>query len=427
MAASFLVDFSLLKRNASFRAVFAARMMSVIALGILTIAVPVQIHQLTGSALQVGIVIALDGIGMFAGLMAGGVLADHHDRRRLILLARGLCGAGFLVLALNGFLSTPSLTALYLVSLWDGFFGAIGMTALMAAIPTLVGRENLPAAGALSMLTVRFGAILAPLIGGLIIASADVSWNYLIAGIGTLGTLIPLFRLPSLVPETGGDEHPLRAMMDGFAFLLQNRIVGAVIAVGTLQSALSAIRIMFPSIAESFGAGPLGIGLMYSAVPLGAMMGAFTSGWVGRFPLPGQLLLGCVCGASALLASIGLVNHLLPALIILALFGYLGSIASLMQYTLVQTNTPDHLLGRVNSLWAAQDVIGDPGGSIAMGALSRILAPMVSVFWFGSGLLLMGIAMSLGFRGLRTLSRSVTAPDGERTGETLATDSAALQ
>lgn len=423
MASSIFVDFSLLKHNANFRAVFAARMMSVIALGILTVAVPVQIHQLTGSALQVGIVIALDGIGMFIGLLAGGVLADIHDRRRLILLARGLCGVGFLVLALNGFLSEPSLTALYLVSLWDGFFGAIGMTALMAAIPTLVGRENLPAAGALSMLTVRFGAILAPLIGGLIIASADVSWNYLIAGIGTLGTLIPLFRLPSLLPGERGDEHPLRAMIDGFAFLGQNKIVGAVIAVGTLQSALSAIRVMFPSIAENFSAGSIGIGLMYSAVPLGAMVGAFTSGWVGRFRLPGQLLLGCVCAASALLASIGLVGHLVPALGILVVFGYLGSIASLMQYTLVQTNTPDQMLGRVNSLWAAQDVVGDPGGSIAMGSLSRVLAPMVSVFWFGSGVFLIGVAMSVGFRSLRTLSKSVTAADEEPVGDILATDS----
>ncbi|MEP7452753.1 enterobactin transporter EntS [Phyllobacterium sp. SB3] len=424
MAASFIVDFSLLKRNANFRAVFAARMMSVIALGILTVAVPVQIHQLTGSALQVGIVIALDGVGMFVGLMAGGVLADHHDRRRLILLARGLCGVGFLVLALNGFLSSPSLVALYLVSLWDGFFGAIGMTALMAAIPTLVGRENLPAAGALSMITVRFGAILAPLIGGLIIASADVSWNYLIAGIGTLGTLVPLFRLPSLLPGERGDEHPLRAMMDGFAFLLQNKVVGAVIAVGTLQSALSAIRVMFPSIADSFTAGPVGIGLMYSAVPLGAMIGAFTSGWVGRFPLPGQLLLGCVCGASALLATIGLVSHLVPALIILAVFGYLGSIASLMQYTLVQTNTPDHLLGRVNSLWAAQDVVGDPGGSIVMGSLSRAFAPMASVFWFGTGVFLIGAVMSFGFSSLRNLSKGVAEEDSEPLDQTLAADSA---
>ncbi|MBL8507741.1 MAG: enterobactin transporter EntS, partial [Chitinimonas sp.] len=212
---SIFLDFSLLKQNAHFRAVFVARMMSVLALGILMVAVPVQIHQLTGSTLQVGLAMALDGIGMFVGLMCGGVLADRYDRRSLILLARGLCGIGFLALAANSFVAAPSLTALYLVSLWDGFFGAMGITALMAATPALVGRENLPAAGALSMLIVRFGAVLAPAIGGVLIVSAGVSWNYLLAGVGTLCTLLPLTRLPALLPQGGEPEHPLQALREG--------------------------------------------------------------------------------------------------------------------------------------------------------------------------------------------------------------------
>ncbi|CAN7333666.1 enterobactin transporter EntS [Phenylobacterium sp. LjRoot225] len=403
MASPFLVDFGLLKRNPHFRAVFVARMMSVFSLGILAVAAPVQIHQLTGSALQVSVAVALDGFGMFVGLMVGGVAADRYDRRRLILMARGLCGLGFLALALNGFLAAPSVTALYLVSLWDGFFGAIGMTALMAAIPGLVGRENLAAAGGLSMLTVRFGAVLAPMVGGLIIASAGVSWNYLVAGIGTLGTLIPLVRLPTLRPGEPSGDRPLQALAGGFAFLLQNRIVGAVVAVGTLQATFSAIRVVFPSLAEAFQAGPVGIGLMYSAVPLGAMVGAFTSGWVGGFARPGALLIGCVCSCAALIAGLGWAGALAPALAALVVFGYLGSIASLLQFTLVQTHTPDHLLGRVSGLWSGQDVIGDSGGALAMGGLARLLPPVLGVFWFGAGALALGLGMAASFGNLRQL------------------------
>jgi ENTS family enterobactin (siderophore) exporter len=58
-----------------------------------------------------------------------------------------------------------------------------------------------------------------------------------------------------------------------------------------------------------------------------------------------------------------------------------------------------------------------------MGSLSRVLAPMVSVFWFGSGIFLIGVAMSAGFRSLRNLSKSVTAADEEPAGDILATDS----
>ncbi|MEH6459952.1 enterobactin transporter EntS [Chitinimonas sp. JJ19] len=401
---SIFLDFSLLKQNAHFRAVFVARMMSVLALGILMVAVPVQIHQLTGSTLQVGLAMALDGIGMFVGLMCGGVLADRYDRRSLILLARGLCGIGFLALAANSFIAAPSLTALYLVSLWDGFFGAMGITALMAATPALVGRENLPAAGALSMLIVRFGAVLAPAIGGVLIVSAGVSWNYLLAGVGTLCTLLPLTRLPTLLPQGGEPEHPLQALREGVQFLWQNKVVGAVVAVGTLQALLSAVRVLFPALAEDgYGGGAFEVGLMYGAVPLGAMLGAFTSGWVGGLRRPGRVMLGAVLGSSLAVSVLGLVGHILPALMALAIIGYLGSIASLLQFTLVQSHTPDHLLGRINSLWNAQDVVGDAAGAVGVGALARVVAPLGAAATLGGIAAGLVVLMGLGFGTLRRL------------------------
>lgn len=412
---SIFVDFSLLKNNAHFRAIFVARMMSVFALGILTVAVPVQIHQLTGSPLHVGFAMALDGAGMFVGLLCGGVLADRYDRRRLILLARSLCGLGFLLLALNSFVATPSLLALYLVSLWDGFFGAMGITALMAAIPVLVGRENLPAAGALSMLTVRFGAVLAPAVGGLIIVSVGVSWNYLLAGVGTLATLIALIRLPALPPQGGEPERPLQALYDGLAFLRQNRVVGAVVLLGILQALLSTVRVLFPALAESgYGGGAAQVGLMYSAVPLGAMLGAFTSGWVGGAARPGALLILAVLVSALLVAALGLCRQLPLALGLLVLLGYCGSIVGLLQFILVQGQTPDHLLGRVNSLWSAQDVLGDAVGALGIGALARLLAPLTSVLALGGATALLAVLLGAACSGLRRLvAQSPGAPQGD--------------
>lgn len=411
---SLFVNFSLLRESANFRAVFVARLMSVFSLGILMVAVPVQIHQLTGSALQVGMAMALDGVGTFAGLLVGGVMADRHDRRRLILMARGLCGAGFLVLAANGFLAAPSVPALYVVSLWDGFFGGIGITALMAGIPGLVGRENLPAAGALTMIVTRFGAVIAPMIGGLIIANADVSWNYLVAGLGTLGTLLPLMRLPSLQPGSHAPGHPLRALREGFAFLWQNRIVGAVVAVGTLQTLLGAVRVLFPTLAETgYGGGAFEVGLMYSAVPLGAMLGAFTSGWVGGLRRPGAMLLGCVVGSSLAIAALGVFSQIAGALVALAVLGYFGSIASLLQFTLVQGHTPDRLLGRVNSLWSAQDVTGDALGALGLGVFARVVTPVVGILSFGLFAASAGLLMAVGFSSLRRLSATTPAREAE--------------
>ncbi len=382
--ASILLDLSLLKTNPSFRAIFFARMLSVFALGMLTVGVPIQMQSLTGSTLQVGIVVALDGIGMFIGLMLGGILADRYDRRLLILFARAICGFGFVALSFNAALATPSLLILYILSVWDGFFGALGMTALMAAIPNIVGRENLGAAGALSMITVRLAAIVSPAIGGIIIVFGGPWFNFMIAAIATFATLIPLIRLPSMIPQQTENEHPITSLANGIRFVYQNKMVCGVLLIGILMSIAGAVRILFPSLSQDiYHQNSVATGLMYSAVPLGAMIGAFTSGRIAKSQRPGLLLIINTCGSFVVLALFGLVSSIIPALFCLVCYGYLNAFASLLQFTMIQGNTPDHLLGRINSLVTAQDVTGDSLGALGLGLVARIISPISAALSLG--------------------------------------------
>lgn len=412
---SIFLDFSLLKHNRHFRAIFFARMLSVFALGMLAVGVPIQIQNMTGSTLQVGVAVALDGIGMFIGLLLGGILADRYDRRKLILFSRGICGVGFVLLSLNTFSPSPSLWALYLLAFWDGFFGALGMTALMAVIPLLVGRENLGAAGALSMVTVRLGAILSPAIGGVIIASSHVGWAFAVAAAGTLATLIPLVRLPTLRPEAQEPEHPLRALASGITFVCRHRVVGSVVLIGLLISLVGAVRVLFPALAlQAWHADASALGLMYSAVPLGAMLGAFTSGWVSNTARPGLLLAGSAVCAFLAVASLGLYGHILPALLALVGYGYANAIASLLQFMLIQNHTPDRLLGRVNSLGTAQDVTGDSLGALGLGVLGRVLTPVLSVAWFGVAAAALALLIACCTGSLRRATLATPQHEAER-------------
>ncbi len=83
----------------------------------------------------------LTGGAMFVGLMVGGVLADRYERKKVILLARGTCGIGFIGLCLNALLPEPSLLAIYWFMGW--FFRitwCYGATS--QGNTSLVGREN---------------------------------------------------------------------------------------------------------------------------------------------------------------------------------------------------------------------------------------------------------------------------------------------
>lgn len=411
------VDLSLLKTNPDFRRVLIARTISLIALGLLSVAVPVQVYALTGSSLQVGIAAACDGVGMFLGLLLGGVLADRMDRRRLILLARSVCGLGFLGLAANAALPSPSLPAIYALSFWDGFFGAIGVNALMAAMPHLVGRANLVQARALGMLSMRVATILSPALGGLLIAGLGVGWVYLLTALGTGLTVLTLLGLPRMMPQGEAGENPLRAMAQAFVFLFGHKVIVSVVALGCLTTVATSIRILFPALVEEvFGGGAFETGLMYSAVPIGATLGAALSGWAARLERPGLVMGGACMGAFACVAVIGAAGSLPSgfhvALPVLVLFGYATSIASLLEYSMVQGHTPDHLLGRVNSLWTAQDVFGDSAGTIGMGLLATMLSPAVGILALGLGALTLAAAVTATATTMRGAPMSDPALEG---------------
>lgn len=396
------VDISLLKSNANFRHVLLARTISLMGLGMLAVSVPIQVYTITGSSFHVGIVAALDGAGMLAGLLLGGVLADLYDRRRLILFARSICGLGFVALAINSAFESPSVIAICALAFWDGFFGALGVSALMAAMPHIVGRENLMQAGALGMMTARFASIVSPAFGGMIIAWVGLTWNYGLAAFGTLLTVLTLLGLPRMVPDRQEIDHPLRMLAQAFGFVFRQRLLLGIFAIGTLLTLSSSIRILFPALVSgAYQGGAFETGLMYSAVPVGATVGAVLSGWARDLGHPDRVMLGMCMLAFGCVVALGAGGHIYFALPALAVYGYATAIASLLQYTLIQAHTPDSYLGRVNSLWAAQDTLGDIVGALAIGAVANLFLPAQSILLLGAATLVLGLLLAVLFRAMR--------------------------
>lgn len=390
---SWLLNLSLLRTHPAFRAVFLARFISILSLGLLGVAVPVQIQEMTHSSWQVGLSVTLTGSAMFIGLMFGGVLADRYERKKLILVARSTCGVGFIGLFLNAQLADPSLAAIYLLGLWDGFFGALGVTALLAATPALVGRENLMQAGAITMLTVRLGSVISPMCGGLLLASGGVVWNYGLAAAGTFITLLPLLSLPALPPPPQPREHPLKSLLTALQFLFRNPLIGSIALLGGLLTMASAVRVLYPALAMSWNMSAAEIGLLYAALPLGAAIGALTSGKLAHSERPGVIMLMTSVGAFVAIGLFSLMPVWALGVLLLALCGWLTAVSSLLQYTLLQTQTPEAMLGRINGLWTAQNVTGDAIGAALLGAMGSMMTPASSASI--SGLVLAAIGLVL--------------------------------
>jgi ENTS family enterobactin (siderophore) exporter len=236
-----------------------------------------------------------------------------------------------------------------------------------------------------------------------------VTWNYALAAFGTLLTVLTLLRLPRMVPERHAVEHPLRMLAQAFSFVFGQRLILALFAAGTLMTLTSSIRILFPALATGpYGGGAFETGLMYSAVPAGATAGAILSGWARTLEKPEAVMIGLGMLAFACVALLGSVGSVWFALPALAVYGYATAVASLLQYTMIQARTPDNYLGRVNSLWSAQDTLGDIVGALALGGLAQMLTPAQSVTILGVAAMALSLLLALAFRAGANRMRTAT-------------------
>ena len=157
----------------------------------------------------------------------------------------------------------------------------------------------------------------------------------------------------------------------------------------------SAVRVLYPALAINWQMSAAQIGFLYAAIPLGAAIGALTSGKLAHSVRPGLLMLLSTLGSFLAIGLFGLMPMWIPGVVCLALFGWLSAVSSLLQYTMLQTQTPEAMLGRINGLWTAQNVTGDAIGAALLGGLGAMMTPVTSASVSGFGLLIIGVLLLL--------------------------------
>ena len=400
-----MVDVSPLRLSREFRIVFVARLISIFGLGFAAVALPMQVYEITGSSLLVATVHTTSAVSVLVGTLVGGMLADRGDRRRLIVIGRASAVIGFGALAANTLLpAEPWLWVIYVIAAFNGFLGSFSTVALQAAAPGFVPRGKLPAAGALIALNGHLGNVLAPALGGAIIAGLGMGSNYVITAILSLFTTFLVWRLPRLDPSAEVRTQPvLAAMREGAGFALRHRVVGPLLLLGLAQVLFAAPQVLINEFTDKvLGGGPTLVGLLYTAPAAGALIGSLTSGWAGRAQHTGGLLLAAValCGVAVL--GFGVSPWAPLAFVFLIFLGFGQVVEQILRYALLQSHTPDHLRGRVNSVWTAQSTIGNSAGALTLGALAPLIG-VAGALMAGGVLTVVSVgALALAFTGLRT-------------------------
>jgi ENTS family enterobactin (siderophore) exporter len=389
------LDVAPLRENRDYRRLFTGRFISMAGNAVAMTAGNWQVYGLTHSSLAVGLLTLASGAGMFAGLMAGGMLADRHDRRTVLMLVQAPQAALAALLMVNSLLSHPALWPLYVVTFCIGSCSGLSSPASTAATPALVGNEKLPAAAALNATASQLGQLGGPAIAGLLIAGPGVATCYAIDAACFAVFGLAMIGLRPMPPVTRAQRPGLRSLAEGLRHVRHSPVLGGMLLVDTNAMIFGMPQSLFPALASThFHGGPATFGLLTAAPGLGAMVGAATSGWTGRLQRPGVVVIaaGIVWGAA--IALFGLVRSLPLALLFLAVAGMGDLISEVLRNALLQRYTPDELRGRVSSLYLAQVTTAPALGNVEAGAVARLISPTFSVVSGGiacvAGALLLG-------------------------------------
>ncbi|GAA2819684.1 enterobactin transporter EntS [Crossiella cryophila] len=394
----FVMDTAPLRSSPPFRLVFAVQVIAMVGTNLTVVAANLQVFAITRSSLQVGLVSLALGVALLFGLLVGGVLADRASKRLIIVTTRLGMVVVLGVLAWNSSLDSPSLALIYATAIPAGLINGLGAPALIAATPALVGPENLAAAGALTAVTTQIGAMIGPLLAGFIAESWGLAVCFTIdAATFLLGAVLLAF-LPKLEPEGSVEhEHPVRSIVEGFAFLRRSRVVTGLLLIDVCAMVFAMPYVLFPEMGVAVFGGEFATGLLYAAPAVGAFLAALTSGWTATVARSGLVLIGSVLLWGLAVIGFGLSPALWLALLFLAVAGAADTISEILRRTLLQHHTPERLLGRVGSMWLAQATTGTSAGNAVMGGLSRLLGSGMALVAGGAVCVLgvVGIAIAL--------------------------------
>jgi ENTS family enterobactin (siderophore) exporter len=375
-----VLDVAPLRESRDFRRLYSGRVVASAGNVVAMTAASWQVYALTHSPLAVGLLTLTESIGLLISLMAGGMLADRHDRRAL-LLATGLPQALLAgALMANSLLRHPALWAIYACLLAIGLLAGIGAPASTAATPALVGTSRLPAAAALNGMGNQLGNLAGPALAGVLIAGPGLAACYGLDAACFVAFAVALLCVRPLPPTAGAPRPGLRSLAEGFRYVRHNGVLGGMLLIDTSAMFFGMPSGLFPALAsEHFHGASATFGLLVAAPGLGAMVGAATSGWTGRVRRPGMVIIGAGLVWGIAIVGFGLTRSLPVGLAFLALAGGGDMISEILRNALLQIYAPDRLRGRLSSLYLAQVNTAPALGNTEAGIVAQLSSVTISV------------------------------------------------
>ncbi|MEU9891563.1 MFS transporter [Sphaerisporangium sp. NPDC051011] len=432
-----LIDLRPFRTSRAFRDLWIGSSLASIGGQIATVAVLLQVWELTRSPVWTGAIGLATAVPMLVFGLAGGALADVVDRRTVVRATTAghvLMAAGLVAQAAAG---NRSVLLLFVLVAAQSACAALGAPARSTFAVRLLPADQVTAGLALHNIAFQTSMLVGPALAGIVLGRWSHSAAYAIQALADVASLIAVIRLPSMPAlRSGDDRRPGRERPEdqperpgggrpeddapadgrpedgtrrrrgpapgGWGIIFRRPVLWGAFATDLAATVLAMPVALFPLVNEvRFGGAPQTLGLFLSSIAVGGLAAGLLSGTVTRLRRSGLVQLVAATTWGLALAGFGLAGPLWLALGCLALAGAADTISVVTRGGMVQLETPDRYRGRVSSVEHIIGLAGPEIGNFRGGLLASLTSAPVALLIGGLSAAFTVLAVGLVNRPLR--------------------------
>ena len=327
--------------------------------------------ELTGSALDLGLVTGLQFAPTLLFSVYGGLLADRFDKRKLLAITNAGAGLVSLLLGILVITKTVQISHVFVLAAVLGLFNAIDAPIRTSFTSELVGKEDIPNAISLNSANFNVGRLIGPAVSGLLIAAFGTGPSFIMNAFTYIAMLFALGALKKEELHLSEKQLTKAKFMDAFDYLRGRPDIQAVMLTVFATATFGMNYQIFNALmaTQEFQKGPAEFGGLGTFLAVGSLTGAILSSRLERHRVPRRIMAGAIGFGMALIALAVMPTYLAYSFA-LPFGGAIALLTLVSANSYVQTSTESHIRGRVMGIYLTVFMGGTPLFSPVIGWLA---------------------------------------------------------
>jgi MFS family permease len=408
-------------KHRNFQLFFSGQLISLVGTWMDTAAEALLVYRLTGSSLLLGTVAFAGQIPISLFATAGGFLADHFDRRKIIITTQTLSMILAGTLAFLTLTNRITVTEVIVLAASMGVVNAFDLPTRQAFLVEMVGREDLMNAIALNSSMFQGARVIGPVVAGIIVYKIGEGWCFLSNSVSYIAVIIGLLlmRMGPRPRREVAHASPLEHITEGFRFARNTAPIRALLMLVALVALVGMpYSVLMPVFAVKILHGTARTyGMLMGATGIGALLGALTLASRRGVSGLGRLVAIACGGFGTGLILFSLSRWYWLSLCVLAPMGFSMMTQMASSNTLIQVMVPDRLRGRMMAVYSMMFMGMAPFGSLLYGALAEHIGAPHTLMMGGCVAIVGAILFARNLPKIRVEARQLILAQGMAGGE----------